>query len=58
MVAEIWPHVLFGMSALSLIGCYGQTEANLKIPHDRFCEAWSEDSMCQVPCKLDNLGDL
>jgi len=28
MVAEIWPHVLVSMSALSLIGCYGQTEAN------------------------------
>jgi len=57
-IEEIWLHFLFGVSVLSLIGCYGQTEVNLRNPNDNFCEAWSEDSMCQVPWKSDNLGDL
>jgi len=46
------------VSAPNLIGCYGQTEGKVKNPNDNFCEAWSEDSMCQVLWKSDNLRDL
>ena len=31
--------------------------SEIKNTHDNFHEAWSEDSMCQVQWKSDNLGD-